>query len=115
MGENIRIAVASSDGKTVNMHFGDASHFLIFEVEGNQVNFVELMEKEKKPLQEHSDRWMQSLDIITDCKAILCSRMGQEPASKLEEEGISPAQFSGTIVDAIKYYLKENELKRIRD
>lgn len=106
MGEKIRIAVASSDGKTVNMHFGDASHFLIFEVEGIHVNFIELREKEKKPIQEHSDRWMQSLNIIKDCKVILCSRMGQEPASMLEEEGIIPLQCSGTIADAIKYYLK---------
>ncbi len=105
MVENIRIAIASSDGKNVDLHFGDASHFFIFEVEGNQVNFVELREKEKKPLQEHSDRWMQSLEIIKDCKAILCSKMGQEPAYKLKEVGITPVQFTGTIREVIKFYL----------
>lgn len=105
MGEKIRIAIASSDGKNVDLHFGDASHFLIFQVEGNKVNFVELREKENKPLQEHSDRWMQSLNMIKDCKAILCSKMGQEPAFKLKEVGITPVQFTGTILEAIKFYL----------
>jgi len=105
MCENIRIAVASSDGKNVDLHFGDASHFLIFEVKGNQINFMELREKENKPLQEQSDRWMQSLEMIKDCKAILCSKMGQEPVSKLEEMTITPVQFTGTILEVIKFYL----------
>lgn len=105
MGEKIRIAIASSDGKNVDLHFGYASHFLIFEVEENKVNFMELREKENKPLQEHSDRWIQSLNMIKDCKAILCSRIGNEPASKLGEMGITPVQFTGTIPEAIKFYL----------
>ena len=74
-------------------------------MEGNQVNFMELRKKEKKPLQEHSDRWMQSLEMIKDCKVILCSKMGREPYSKLEEMSITPVQFTGTIREVIKFYL----------
>jgi predicted Fe-Mo cluster-binding NifX family protein len=66
----MKIAVASNNGKTVNLHFGDASHCLIFEVDGNQVNFVELREKSRKPIKDHSDRWIQSLELINDCHVV---------------------------------------------
>jgi len=34
------IAVASSDGKVVNQHFGKATNFLIFEVEGDNFKYI---------------------------------------------------------------------------
>ncbi len=71
----MKIAVASSNGKKVNLHFADASHYLIFGVDGKKVNFLELREKPIKPIKDHSDRWMQSLDIISDCQVILCSKL----------------------------------------
>ncbi len=41
----MKIAVATSDGKNVDLHFGSAGIFLIFEIEENNLNFLELREK----------------------------------------------------------------------
>lgn len=101
----MKIAVASNNGKTVNLHFGDASHALIFEVSGNQVNFVELREKPRKPLKDHSDRWMQSLELVSDCHVVLCSKIGPEPKEALQNKGIESIESQKEVRDAIKDYL----------
>jgi len=101
----MKIAVASNNGKTVNLHFGDASHCLIFEVDGNQVNFVELREKPRKPIKDHSDRWIQSLELISDCQVVLCSRIGPEPKESLKTKGIESVESQKAVTDAIKDYL----------
>lgn len=101
----MKIAVASNNGKTVNLHFGDASYVLIFEVDGNQVSFVELREKPKKPIKDHSDRWIQSLKLIEDCQVVLCSRIGPEPKEALQNKGIDAVESQKEVTDAIKDYL----------
>ncbi|MEN4018893.1 MAG: NifB/NifX family molybdenum-iron cluster-binding protein [Methanobacterium sp.] len=103
----MKIAVASNNGKTVNLHFGDASHCLIFEVDGNQVNFVELREKPRKPINDHSDRWRQSLELVNDCQVVLCSKIGPEPKEALQNEGIEAMEHQGEIRGAIKDYLSK--------
>lgn len=101
----MKIAVASNNGKTVNLHFGDASCVLIFEIDGNQVNFVELREKPRKPIKDHSDRWRHSLELVNDCKAVLCSKIGPEPKETLQNEGIESIESQKKVQDAIKDYL----------
>ncbi len=105
----MKIAVASNNGKTVNLHFGDASHFLIFEFNGNQVNFLELREKSRKPLKDHSDRWVQSLGLISDCPTVLCSKIGPEPKADLCNKGIEVVEYQGDIGEAIKDYLSRTK------
>lgn len=41
----MKIAVASTDGKVIDLHFGDANRFLIFELEDGEGKFQEMREK----------------------------------------------------------------------
>ncbi|MCR5761905.1 MAG: hypothetical protein K6G00_00810 [Treponema sp.] len=45
MGEKYKVAVASSDGKTVDSHFGHAQSFLIFEVDEESGSFEDVEER----------------------------------------------------------------------
>jgi nitrogen fixation protein NifX len=104
----IKIAIASSDGKNINMHLGSSSHFLIFQKDGNKVKFIELREKVKKPLKEHSDKWMQALEILSDVKIVICSKVGPEPRQELEKRGIKTIESEESINDALQRYLADN-------
>lgn len=101
----LRIAIASSDGKNVNMHLGSATHFLIFQKEGNKVDFIELRKKAKKQLKEHSDKWMQALELMGDVNVVICSKLGPEPLQELEKRGIIVIQSEGNINEVLKKYL----------
>ena len=67
-----KVAVASSDGKYVNQHFGMTKQFLIFEIsDQGDYKFLEL--RENKPACDvggHTeDAMTASVKIISDCQA----------------------------------------------
>jgi nitrogen fixation protein NifX len=102
----MKIAVASSDGKTVDQHFGQACHFLIFQMGNGGLEFIELREKSKRPIYDHEYRWRRGFEILKDCRVVFCRRIGEEPRQKLQEIGIEVVESKKeTISKAITGYL----------
>ncbi len=102
----MKIAVASSDGKTVDLHFGQAYHFLIFQMGKNGLEFLEIREKSKKPVYDHEYRWKRGLEILKDCRVIFCRRIGDEPRQVLQELGIEVVESKNEpIPTAVTQYL----------
>ncbi len=86
----ILVAVATKGGGIVNQHFGHAKEFQIFEVDANEAKFVG---------HRKVDQYCQSgygedatLEYVTkaisDCKAILVSKVGECPKAELREAGL---------------------------
>jgi predicted Fe-Mo cluster-binding NifX family protein len=98
----MKIAVASTDGKLVDLHFGDANKFLIFEIEDGEGKFHEIREKTDLPLNNHTDRWVASIDLINDCKAVICNKIGNEPTIELRKIGIKPIKLDCEVNKAVK-------------
>ena len=98
----MKIAVASTDGKLVDLHFGDANKFLIFEIEDGEGKFHEIREKTDLPLNNHTDRWLASIDLINDCKAVICNKIGNEPTIELRKIGIKPIKLECEVNKAVK-------------
>ena len=85
-----RVAVASSDGKVVNTHFGRASSFLVFDQQ--QDESFELLEKRDvtpicREYEHHEDDLKDLLDTISDCQGVLVSRIGVEADLALRCQG----------------------------
>ncbi len=97
----MKIAVASTDGKLVDLHFGDANRFLIYNIEGDDAKFHEIREKIPMPLNNHQERWVASIDLINDCKAVLCNKIGNEPTIELRKLGIKPIELECEVKDAV--------------
>ncbi len=97
----MKIAVASTDGKVVDLHFGDTKHFLIFKIEGGESKFHEIRKKTEMPLNNHQERWVASIDLINDCKAVISSRIGKKPVLELRKLGIRPVQLDCEVKEAV--------------
>ncbi len=97
----MKIAVSSTDGKLVDLHFGDANHFLIFKIEEGEGKFHEIREKTAMPLNNHQERWIASLDLINDCKVVISSKIGKKPTRELRKLGIKPIQLDCNVKDAV--------------
>lgn len=99
-----KIAIASSDGKFVNQHFGKAQQFLIVELKDNgSYEFLET--RKNKPactVEGHDSTIDASMDIISDCEAVLVSQVGPGAADLLIERGIQPVIIPMLIDDALK-------------
>ncbi|MDY6880864.1 MAG: NifB/NifX family molybdenum-iron cluster-binding protein [Desulfatiglans sp.] len=100
-----RIAVVSTDGKTVNDHFGRAERFLIYDLR-DRLTFVEerLTEKYSAKDPSHSfepDRFNHAAALLRDCSKIYVTRIGEIPAAKLKELGIEPIVYEGDIAGIV--------------
>ncbi|KZX15557.1 FeMo cofactor biosynthesis protein NifB [Methanobrevibacter cuticularis] len=106
----MKVAVASTDGKKINLHFGDADQFFIFDICADENTFEEVRKKTKLPLEDHTERWRASIDLIEDCKAVLCSKIGKEPHIELRKMGIKAIKLDCNIKDAVKECSKHLKL-----
>lgn len=87
----IRAAVASTDGKVINQHFGKADSFLIFELRGEAFEYIE-----KRALapcchagEHEADAFGDAARLLKDCAVILVSRIGQGAADYMESRGFA--------------------------
>lgn len=115
MKGNRRVAVASMDGKVVNEHFGRAKELLIVDVAPDGTyTFVE-----KRPVArlcmsgEHPQEALgATVSALSDCAAVLVSRIGITAKRALETNRISvfeqPDLIDSALSKLAKYFAKTN-------
>jgi nitrogen fixation protein NifB len=90
----ILVAVATKGGGLVNQHFGHAKEFQVYEVDANDAKFVG---------HRKIDHYCQSgygeeatlehiIKAISDCKAVLVSKIGHCPQEELRKAGLEPVE-----------------------
>jgi len=107
-----RIAAASTDGKTINEHFGKASSFLIYDIGKEAPVFIE--KRNVTPLNcesEHTEENLASnVEALKDCTAIVTVKIGGPVRRIFEINGISIFEKTDTIDNALSklaaYYTK---------
>ncbi len=104
----ILLAVASSDGRLVDLHFGHARSFQVYRVHESRVEFVE----ERSVAQfclgddtcvEERSAIAGHLEALRDCRAVICSRIGYTPWEALLARGVEPVNrhASRPVVEAV--------------
>ncbi len=103
-----RVAVASSDGKYINEHFGRASQFLIFNVADDQFEFYELRNNDPPCFGEghNEDKMSRTVELLADCKAVLVSQIGPGAVQALSFKGITSYVLPDFIEDALKSFIQ---------
>ncbi len=98
-----RIAVASSDGKVINSHFGHAGQFLVFDLDDAGFQWKETRANEPAcHTGEHDDRGLAaSADRIKDCELVLVSRAGPVAVRLLASMGIRTLEVTDYIPTAL--------------
>ena len=107
----MRIAVASSDGKMVNRHFGKAEQFLILDVQDRTTELVEVRKNAppcgSSEYSGHDDNALTgAVALIADCEAVLCSRIGIGAQEGLRSQGIEPVETRDFIEASVQSYVQ---------
>lgn len=96
------IAIASTDGETVNEHFGRANRFWIFDVNKSRQSLI--MVRNCEPLSTGDKnhpfdpaRMATVWEVIKDCERVYCTKIGDRPRQELEMAGITPVVYKGAI------------------
>lgn len=91
----VLMAVATSGGGLINQHFGHATEFLVYEASSEGVRFISHRKVDQYCIGndtcgEKESALSGSIRSLSGCEAVLCSKIGYEPWSLLEEAGIQP-------------------------
>lgn len=101
---SLRIAVATRGGGEVNVHFGHAREFLIYDVSGREQKLLgvrriqaycngkaECGEADKEAILE------ETVAMLQDCSIVLCAAIGAGPAERLSRLGLTALARKGEI------------------
>lgn len=112
-----RIAIASTDGKVVNQHFGRADKFYIIEVDDkNEYAYKETRRTEIvcQGGSHNEDALARTIDLLSDCSYVLVSQIGPGAEYALSRKGITAfaiAHYVDEAVTKLIHYNSEVKLK----
>ena len=91
----VLMAVATSGQGVINMHFGHAKEFLIYEASPEGARFIshrktELYCSGDDTCGDAETALERNIRTLEGCEAVLCSKIGYEPWEQLEQAGIQP-------------------------
>lgn len=104
--KKLRFAVASKSGINVDLHFGHAEEFYIYEYTDGDIRFQEKRNVEKycsgmEYCGEKDDKITKIVSVIEDCNAVIAMRIGESPKSKLKDKEITAIATFNKIENAI--------------
>lgn len=109
-----RVAVASTDGESVNIHYGKSNLFYIYFVDDE--NGYDLVEKRSViPVCQDGSHIKSAMEEsakqFEDCKYVVASRIGAGALQALTSSGIISMELPGNIDDAILKVWKYNRVQ----
>ena len=111
----MRIAVASTNGENVDLHFGKASSLYVYEYDEKEdkINFIDHRTVEIEMDMKHQNP--KIIEAIGDCEVAICEQFGPKAAIYAEDAGLKLVQDEGTVEDALKKYIGHvNFMKNIK-
>ena len=106
----IRAAVASSDGKIVNKHFGKADCFLIFELHDGEFRYIE--KRNTVPccnMWTHEESSFENTaKALSDCSVIIVGHIGRDAADFMENRGFAVYEAPFPIRAVLDKLVKES-------
>jgi nitrogen fixation protein NifB len=108
----VKIAVTSKYNKLVDLHFGHATEFLIYELVGSEFKQVATRKVAKycagqTDCDTEQARRTAIIDVIADCAAVLTMRIGYQAQNQLKERGIRSVEYCYTVEDGLLFALKQ--------
>jgi nitrogen fixation protein NifX len=103
-----KVAVASTDGISINEHFGRSKEFLIYEVdEGGEYTFLERRENIPPDSKDsHSHIVSTTAELLADVEVVLVKQIGPGAEQELRNKGVIALSVNSSIEKALHAYGK---------
>ncbi|MBR1739786.1 MAG: dinitrogenase iron-molybdenum cofactor biosynthesis protein [Ruminococcus sp.] len=105
-----RIAIATSDGFTVNEHFGHAEFFRIYDINESGYEYKELRDRvaaTQQVFRHDANIFDKIIELLSDCDALLVQKIGEGAAQYLIERGVRVFEVSGPIDGVLKKLIED--------
>jgi predicted Fe-Mo cluster-binding NifX family protein len=113
---DVKIAVASSDGISVDEHFGRAGAFRIYRLHDEGYDLLEVRDNVPPCAgQAHDDDVLaRSAQLISDCKGVVAAQVGPGAIDALIMQRIMAFTLPGTVDDAFGSIIKSKRFAYIK-
>lgn len=114
----VKIAVASKYGRLVDLHFGHASEFRIYQGSGNHFTLLETRQVDKyctgiPDCDTEEDRRDAIIEALRDCSAVLTMRIGFSAKERLRKKGIRSVESCDSVENGLRYAMEELKLSQV--
>jgi len=89
----LRVAFASADRATVDQHFGAATGFVIYALDGERAQLVELAEFPPESMDGNENKLPAKIAALSGCAAVYCLAAGASAVKQLLAAGIQPLRL----------------------
>jgi nitrogen fixation protein NifX len=112
-----RIAIATSTGKFIDLHFGHADRFLIADVGENGYSVVETRHASPacQCLEHEKSSFDASIELLRDCEGVFVSKIGYLAAQYVASRGLRVFEAPYFIEDVLKKLISEQILDNNRE
>lgn len=100
----MKIAVASSDGKHVDLHLGKAKNLMIYEFDGEKSQLVD--ERGVHIDKDARHQWQKPLEACRDCEVVIAVQAGMKAKIGFKNAGIKIMEGQGTVEEVLEKYKK---------
>ena len=111
----MRIAVASTNGENVDLHFGKANSLYVYEYDENEdkFNFIDHRTVEIERDIKHQNP--KIIKAIEDCEVAICEEFGFKAQIHAEDAGLKLVKDEGTVEETLRKYIDHvNFMKNIK-
>ncbi len=105
------VAVASKEGALVNSHLGEAPYLWVFREKEDKSGYEPFERRQCPPKGMGSNRWEELAKIISDCRALLCSGVGDAPRKIMTLNNIKIVEMEGLIEEGLDSIYKGKEIR----
>jgi len=111
METRLKIAFATDDLQSVNQHFGSAKTFVIYAIDPDRHELLEVAEFGKLDQDGNENKLVAKIALLDGCAAVYCEAIGASAVQQLLAVGIQPVKvYRGSLIlDLIKDF--QNELR----
>ncbi len=105
-----RLAVATSDGFTVNEHFGHAKFFRVYDINQSGSDFIEVRDAVaacQHRLGHDTTRFDKIIELLSDCDALLVQKIGEGAAAYLIAKNVRVFEASGSIDAVLEKFIAD--------
>lgn len=90
----LKVAFATSDGVSVNQHFGSAKSFAVYGIDFNNAHLLEMAEFGALAQDGNEDKLVTKLKLLEECIAVYCRACGASAVRQLLELNVQPIKVS---------------------
>jgi nitrogen fixation protein NifX len=91
----LKVAFASSDGETVNQHFGSSQGFVVYGISDNEKVFMTSKDFPKEKKDGNEDKLKPKLKWLVGSDIVYCGSIGGSATKQLVALGAHPAVVKG--------------------